>query len=171
VAGLTDLSPSTVGLVMQHVRAVFAAAVRDGLIVRSPAQGVRLPRVPARQVRPPTADDVRALLDGAAPSFRAAVVLGAGLSLRQSEAAGVTVDRVDFLRHQVHIDRQWFTPPKGPSGFGPLKTAGSARTIPAADEVLAELARHLELHGAGDHGLVVHGNDGGAMFRERWTVA
>ena len=103
VAGLTDLSPSTVGLVMQHVRAVFAAAARDRPIVRSPAQGVRLPRMPARQVRPPTDEEVRALLDGAAPSFRAAIVLGAGLGLRHSEAAGLTVDRVDFLRRQVTL--------------------------------------------------------------------
>ena len=98
-------------------------------------------------------------------------MLGAGLGLRQSEAAGLTVDRVDWLRRQVRIDRQWFTPPNGRGDFGPLKTPGSARTIPAADEVLTELARHVEARGLGEHGLLVHGADGRAMFRERWTVA
>jgi integrase len=167
---MTDLAPSTIGLVMQHVRSIFGAAVRDGVIARSPCIGVKLPQVPARQVVPPTDDQVRALLDGVPEWFRVAVVLGAGLGLRQSEAAGLTMDRVNFLRRQVHIDRQWFTPPNGRGGFGPLKSSGSARTIPAADDVLAEIARHIELYGAGQHGLVVHWEDGGAMFRERWVV-
>jgi integrase len=170
VAGLTDLAPSTIKIVMQHVRAVFGAAVRDGLIVRSPCDGVKLPARPGHQVVPPSDEEVRRLLDAAAPWFRVAVVLGAGLGLRQSEAAGLSVDRIDFLRRTVRIDRQWFTPPTGPDHFGPLKTAGSARTITAADDVLAELARHLELHGTGQDDLVLHGLDGRAMYRQRFVV-
>jgi hypothetical protein len=50
---------------------------------------------------------VAGLYEAAAPAFRAGVLLGAALGLRQSEASAVTVDRVDFLRREVRIDRQF----------------------------------------------------------------
>ncbi|MGI8939108.1 MAG: site-specific integrase, partial [Iamia sp.] len=75
--------------------------------------------------------------------FHPAIVAGAGLGLRQAEVSGLTVDRVDWLRRTVRVDRQWRT--KGPRdewGFAPTKTAASTRTIPAAAAVLTEMGRH-----------------------------
>jgi integrase len=116
-------------------------------------------------LRVPTEDEVLLLFEESAPWFRPAVILGAGLGLRQGEAAGLTVDRIDFLRRTVTIDRQWSTPPSGPAGFAPPKTESSVRVIPAADVVLQALARHLELHGAGLHDVILHGRDGRPVNR------
>jgi len=43
-------------------------------------------------VLPPSHDDVVALHEAAAPWSRVAIVIGAGLGLRQSEVAGLTMD-------------------------------------------------------------------------------
>jgi integrase len=86
-------------------------------------------------------DQVAAIYDKAPAWFEPAVVLGAGLGLRQAEASGLTV-RVLWLDRNVRIDRQWVTG-RGLAEFAPPKTAGSVRTIPASGWVLDELAAHV----------------------------
>jgi integrase len=84
---------------------VFNTALDDGLLGgRNPCDGVRLPRVDSPPIFPMSIDQVDALLAATSEPFKAAIVIGAGLGLRQSEAAGLTVDRVDFLRRSVTID-------------------------------------------------------------------
>src|SRR4051794_39570461 len=103
-----DLTPNTVRVVMQHLTGVFATALDDGVIGgRNPCTGVRLPRVDIPPVLPLTIEQVSGLIAAADDWFAIAIVLGAGLGLRQSEAAGLTADRVDFLRRTVTVDRQW----------------------------------------------------------------
>jgi integrase len=85
----------------------------------------------------------------------------------QSEATGLTVDRVDFLRRTVTVDRQLVTPKAGPCTFGPPKTARSMRKIPLADHVVEALAAHIEHHGVGEHDLLLH-IDGAPIRRPRF---
>lgn len=153
-----DLAPSTIRVVMQHTTAVFATALDDGLIGgRNPCAGVRLPRVDNPAVLPLTVDQVAALLDEADDWFAVAIAIGAGLGLRQSEATGLTVDRVDFLRRAVTVDRQWQQASGSSVGaFVPPKTAASTRAIPADSWILDRLAEDLKRFGAGDGGVVIH---------------
>jgi integrase len=151
VTGL-DLAPGTVALVYQHLNAVLEAAADDGLIARNPARGVKLPARPHGEVVPPTVEQVEALLEAAVDWFRPAVMLGAGLGLRQSEAAGLTVERVLWLERSVRIDRQWNSRTV-PAGFVPPKTVSSIRTVPASAWVLAELGGHV---GRRHEGFVLH---------------
>jgi len=75
-----------------------------------PAERTQLTRL---VVVPPTTGEVQALYDAAPDWFRVAIVFGAGLGLRQAEASGLTVDRIDWLRDRsVRIDRQWRTKTK-----------------------------------------------------------
>jgi integrase len=169
VSGL-PLAPSTVRLVHQHLASLFDAAVSDGLIARNPARGVTLPSPTPSLVVPPTLEQIRALLDGATPWFRPAVILGAGLGLRRAEAQGLTADRVLWLDRTVRVDRQWLTR-RGETGFQPPKTASSNRTVPASDAVLAALGAHV---GRRHEGFVVH-RDGEPvsrdLFRYQWLRA
>jgi len=155
-----DLAPSTIRVVMQHTTAVFATALDDGLIGgRNPCAGVRLPRVDNPAVLPLTVDQVAALLDEADDWFAVAIAIGAGLGLRQSEATGLTVDRVDLLRRAVTVDRQWQQASGSRVGaFVPPKTAASTRAIPADSWMLDRLAEHLKRFGAGAcaGGVVIH---------------
>lgn len=96
-----------------------------------------------------------------------ALILGLGAGLRQSEASGLRVDRVDFLRRTLTVDRQLVTPTAaGEPTFGPPKTKRSYRTVPLADAVVAELARQLEVHGTGRDGLLLHCQDGRPVRRQ-----
>jgi integrase len=154
-----DLAPSTKRIVLQHLRALFTMAVDDQLLSRSPARGIKIARPAAFEIVAPTVEQVAALHDSAPGIFRVAVALGAGLGLRQSEARGLTMDRVAFLRREVTVDRQ-ATPDA--SGWAPTKTERSNRIVPAADAILAELAVHVERHGHGPHGHLLH-RDGQAL--------
>ena len=56
---------------------------------------------------------------------------------------GLTVDRLDFLRRVVHVDKQLVTVTGRPSFLTAPKTAASVRTIPLPQVVLDALAAHL----------------------------
>jgi integrase len=122
---------------------MLAAAADDRLIVVNPGKGVRLPRPDTVEIVPPTGEAVRALYEAAPDWFRVAVVLGAGLGLRQGEASGLTADRIDWLAgRSARIDRQWTS--RTAVEFAPLKSDSSSRTVPAAASVLTELARAVD---------------------------
>ncbi|HUP75602.1 MAG TPA: site-specific integrase [Acidimicrobiales bacterium] len=95
--------------------------------------------------------------------------LGLGAGLRQSEATGLTVDRVDFLRRTLTVDRQLVMRNAGPVAFGPPKTTRSRRVVPLADPVVNALAAHVERHGTGEQGLLLH-EDGSPVRRHRFGV-
>jgi integrase len=151
-----DLEPRSVATVFQYVRSTFRSAYLDSIIGRDPTARVKLPRPDdSGKVTVPSVEDVLSLHDGASDEFAVAVTLGAGLGLRAAEVAGLTADRIDFLGRQVTVDRQWHGKL---DQFAPVKYAASSRTIPASGRVLDELAFHLEEHGSGEHGVVIHAN-------------
>lgn len=154
--------------VVSYVSSMLDAAVADGLIVANPARGAVRPRVEARPIVPFTAAEVDALRSAVPAWFAVALDLGLGAGLRQGEATGLSVDRIDFLRRQLVIDRQLVSHPAGEPTFGPPKSSRSYRTVPLADAVVEALARHLKLHGPGRDGLLLHAPDGAPMRRQRF---
>jgi integrase len=138
-----DLAPSTVGIIHQHVSQLFTAAVEDGLIPRNPATRARLPRSETRKAQP-VALEVVERIHGALPEWmRVAVPLGVGVGLRQGEASGLTVDRVDFLRRTLRVDRQLVDRNREEPVLTPPKTDSSTRTVPLAGFVVEALSAHL----------------------------
>jgi integrase len=72
----------------------------------NPCTRIKLPKTAKRIVEPLPAASIVALHDAITPRYRVAVVLGAGLGLREGEAFGLVLPRVDFLRRKVHIREQ-----------------------------------------------------------------
>ncbi len=105
-------------MVLHYLSSLLGAAVADGLIAQNPAQRIRRPRVDRKPVVPFTASEAVGLREAAPSWFRVALTLGLGAGLRQGEATGLTVDRVDFLRRQLTVDRQLLTAAKGGVTFG-----------------------------------------------------
>jgi integrase len=177
VKGMSDkLAPTTVTTTMRFVSCVFRAAVTDRVIASSPSVGITLPRRDKPRIVPLTVEQLE-LLDAALPDrLGALVTVGAGLGLRNGEALGLTLDRVDFLRRRVEVDRQMVTPPNnGLPALGPLKTESSARVIPLPDVVALRLARHIEEHGTGPDGLLFTTLGGNPVrrnhFNDAWRAA
>jgi integrase len=71
------------------------------------------------------------------------IILAAGTGLRQGEIFGLTLDRVDFLRRTLFVDRQLIGVRGQAPKFGPPKTASSIRTVPLPDVVLHALSEHV----------------------------
>jgi integrase len=169
------LAPATVEVVFRIFAAILGDAVSDRLIATNPAKGMKLPKKVAEPVVPPTVAEVESIRSELPDRYRALVTLAAGSGLRQGECFGLTVDRVDFLRRSITMNRQLVLVPGGPPTFGPPKTAASIRSIPLADVVGAALARHLEHWPAGDDGLFFTNQNGEALrrnrFNELWRAA
>lgn len=142
------LAPSTVRTVHSYVAAVFKAAVADRLIATSPCQRIALPKATPARVEPLSVDAVEALADAVPDRYRALLVLGAGTGLRQGEALGITVDRIDFLRRTLRVDRQLVLMAGAPPYLAPPKTPASVRTIPLPRVVVDALAAHLAAYPA-----------------------
>jgi hypothetical protein len=123
-------------LTARTVRGVIApilrTAVTDRVIASSPLDGVKIPPRPDKVlVYLYTVERVLALRDSITPEYAAAIVVGAGAGVgtRSGECFGLTVDRVDFLRGVITIDRQVIAVVDGRTVFGPLKTPASVRKV------------------------------------------
>ena len=151
VAMLTaEMKPRSVHTVYAVLRALMTSATDDGVIAANPCLRVRLPRIDPRVVEPLPASAVIALADAITPRYRLAVWLGAGLGLREGEALGVTVPRVDFLRRKVEVRYQLQR-----GKLVELKTKASKRTLPADDLVLSEITTHMQQWEPGPDDLII----------------
>jgi len=159
------LAPGTVVTVRQKVNAVFAAALADRVIASNPCTGLRLPRPVGKQVHPMAHTEVVAMADTVPARYRALMLAGAGTGMRQGELLGLTVDRVDFLRRTLRVDRQLVTLVGQAPVFGPTKTAASVRTIPVPSVVLEAITAHLQAYGAGPERLIFTNEEGGPIRR------
>jgi integrase len=134
-----NLAPGTVGQVLRQVRQILDAALADGLVASNAAKAVKAPSAPRRRDVHLTDEDVTAVLKATPLHYRPLVITLAGMGLRISEACGLRVEDVDFLRRTIHVCQQ--RRPGG--GMGQLKTNSSARDIPADDTVLNALAEQI----------------------------
>ncbi len=159
-----DLSPATVGVVHRIMSGIFKSAVRDRRIASSPFEGTRLPKVERVRVEPLATDLVYAIAAAVPDRYRALVVLAASTGLRQGEALGLTVDRVDFLRRTATVDRQLVLLPGREPYLAPPKTEASMRMIPLPRITIEALAAHLAAFPAG-RDVFVFTNDLGRPIR------
>lgn len=87
------------------------------------------------------------------------------MGMRQGECFGLTVDRVDFLRRTVRVDRQLVSARGGPPEFGPPKSKAGFRTVPIPEVIGAALAEHLARYRPGTNGLVFTNTAGRPLRR------
>lgn len=165
------LAPRTVVSYYRVLVALYRAAVEDDLLLRTPCRGITLPRLlsTSRSLVPITADEVRAVVSQIPAHYQALVWAQASLGLRTGEVTGITVDRVNWLRRTVTIDRQLITPASGAPSFGAPKTPASNRTLEMSPWLVEKMAEHLLVFGEGDDGLVFHTRSGAAVRRAHWA--
>jgi integrase len=159
------LAPGSVHLAFRWVSTIFKTAVQDQLIVRSPCTGVKLPKQNRKPIVALEVTQVEALAAAVPERYRALILFAAGTGLRQGELFGLTVDRVDFLRKTVTVDRQLSGVAAGEPTFGPPKSPAGFRTVPFGQIVIDELAAHLARWPVGKHGLVFTNTEGRPLRR------
>lgn len=161
------LAPSTIKVVMNTVRAVFRAAVRDRVIATNPCEGLVLPERPRVQVHPLDLEVVQRIVAAFPDEYRAAVVVAAGCGLRQGEVLGLERGHIDFLRRTLRVEQQVQQDPGGVGRVCPPKTRSSYRTIPLPQVVVDELAAHLARYPR--DGLLFTAATGGPVIRTRFN--
>lgn len=171
VPGHKALQPATVRMALAVCSAVFAAAVKDRVLAANPCIGVKRPEVNRQQVVPLTTEQVLRMHGAMPPGWQAAVTLGAGMGLRQGEMRGLSVDRIDFLRRTLRVDRQLLSLSGQEPSLGPPKTRGSVRTIPMPKTVTEALAAHLASFPTYEDGLLFEPMTRSAFSGRVWTPA
>ncbi|MGH9229791.1 MAG: tyrosine-type recombinase/integrase [Acidimicrobiales bacterium] len=129
------------------LRAALADAVEEGLLRRSPAARVPMPRAVAK---PPKQKEVDAWTENQVAQFLAltaghrwavAFCLGALYGLRRSEVLALKWDDLDTKNGTLRIDEGLVAVRQG-AAWSNAKNARSRRVIPLDDETLRLLARH-----------------------------
>jgi integrase len=144
------LAPSTVHTVYAVLRLLMQSAVEDQLIPANPCSRVPLPRLDKPVVVPLPAEAVAALAGAMPPRYELAVWLAAGAGLREGEALGLTVPRVEFLARRLAVVEQMQN-----KVLSPLKTRASRRVILADDLVLNEVTAHMQRWAPGPWQLLI----------------
>ena len=160
----SKLAPNTVRTNLAVLRAVFNAAVEAEILGRSPVRSMRTAKADARERPTLTMEEILRLAEAIGERYRALVLVGAILGLRWSEAIGLRVSDVDFLRRMLTVS-QTISEVEGQLNVAPTKSRKSRRTMSVPQFVIDELAQHAARFGRSGDDLLFVGPKGGALRR------
>jgi integrase len=169
------LGPSRIRNAYRLLSGILRAATEADYLARTPCVGVRLPRLPRKEMLVLSRPQVRLLSEAMPPRYRALVYVLAYGGLRWGEACALRKDRCELERCRLQIVES-VSEVNGKVHFGPTKTY-SRRAARVPQFVAGLLADHLEqfTKPAGD-ALVFTSPRGGPLrgpnFRRRvWAPA
>ncbi|TGN65387.1 site-specific integrase [Nocardioides eburneiflavus] len=143
--GIAHLAPTTQRGIWTVMNSVMLSAVEGGLIAKNPLAKRTLHTAPIVKTRivPWKHEWVTGMAETINERYRLAVVLAAGLGLRQGECFGLSPDDVDWLKGTVRIRRQvLLILEDGSLAFGPPKRE-KTRDVPLPESVKVEMNRHM----------------------------
>jgi integrase len=166
-----ELAPSTVKAILLTTGQIFAQAVDDSLIIRSPFAKVTMPEDRKYEAQHfLTVEQVNQLAGTIGDRYRAAVYLAAFGGLRAGELWALELDRVNVLAGTVEIVAS--ASEAGGWHAGPTKT-GKRRTIVVPRFLAVMLGQHVGRYPSSD-GHVFTATEGGPIhhhnFRRRHFV-
>ncbi|HEY3008180.1 MAG TPA: site-specific integrase [Micromonosporaceae bacterium] len=134
------LAPTTLRNLVGLLRSIYAAAVLDRLVGRSPVVRITLPAADRERIVPLTVAQVRALADAMPARNRAMVIAQAGLGLRIGELLALRAQDIDRVAWLVRVE--WQLAPQSKVRSVP-KTRRSRRTVPLPQVVADAIDEHL----------------------------
>ncbi|HET8602562.1 MAG TPA: tyrosine-type recombinase/integrase [Marmoricola sp.] len=129
------LADSYVYALHARLSQLYADAVHDGLVPKSPCSRRTSPRAGKQRPYVATTEQVWALHDAMPEHLRASVLLGAFAGLRVAEACGLRVADVDFMRGIVSPAVQY--------PAEPLKSEMSQTPVPVPHSLTLALSAHV----------------------------
>ncbi len=129
------LAESYVYALHARLSQLYADAVHDGLVAKSPCSRRTSPKAGKQRAYVATTEQVWALHDAMPGDLRPAVLLGAFAGLRLAESCGLRVADVDFMRGVVSPAVQY--------PAEPLKSETSRAAVPIPRSLALELSAHV----------------------------
>ena len=157
--GMKPLGASVVTRAHHVLSSILAEVVRDNLLARNPATGVKLPRNRKRPVYL-THQNI-ATLGGAAGEYEGLVLLLAYTGLRCGEAIGLRVRDLDMLRKRATVSENAVE--AGSEIFVDTPKTHKQRSVPLPEFLLPYLARQCDDKDRDE--LLFPGDDGGHLKR------
>jgi integrase len=161
----TGAAASSVNRAFRTLRTMLNEAVARDLILKTPMRGVRAPRIPRKEMRFLTADELERLAASIDPRYRSLILVAGWGGLRWGELAGLRMGDVDRDVRRVNVTGQLST--DGRTWKPETKTSGR-RSVDLPASVMAELPQE----GEGGYvwtlprgGPLIHAN-----FRQRYFV-
>lgn len=142
--GLTTDSGTYRRVIFGTLSTIMTAATDDELVAKNPckAPSVRVPKIDSKKIVPWTTERVGKVYNALSDRDRYAVIVGAGLGLRQGEVFGLSPSDIDWLRGTVNVQRQVRLYAGNKQAFA-LPKGNKSRTVPLPAEVKAYLAAYL----------------------------
>jgi len=164
-ASRQGVAPNTIRAIASTLGRIVKTAVRDGLIGRSPCDGVEMPRAGvAPEMRFLTAAEVVRLAEAIDRRYRAAIYLAAYSGLRWGELAALRPERLDLDRGFVEV-RESLADVSGQLLTQPPKS-GRARSVSMPGFVCDVLKAHAAEFADARH--VFTSPSGGPLRRSNW---
>lgn len=138
-------------------------AVRDGYIRKTPCTDIRLPDKTPTVIRLLTPAQVLSLAAAMPSRYKLLVLLGAGAGLRQGEAFGLALDRIDTTGAMITINQQVVIIDSRPVLADP-KTTASVRDVPMPLFVQNAVKAHVDEFAIGDTDVLCR-TSRGTLFR------
>jgi integrase len=160
---IKGLAPRTIETIYVIFASIMRGAVRDGYIRKTPCADIRLPEASKTVVRLLTPAQVLQLAAVMPQRYALLVLLGAGAGLRQGEAFGLALDRVDTECGMITVDQQVVVVDRHPILATP-KTSASLRDVPMPRFVMRAVNAHADEHGL-DQGDVLCRTPRGTLLR------
>lgn len=162
-----EQAPRTVHRQYATLHALFAYAVGNDLIGRSPCRGIKLPEVPPLRRTPVTPEAVALLVEAVDVVYQAMVWVGAVLGLRWGEVAGLRVQDLDLLGRTLTVDFQLDEQRE----LVEVKSGAGRRTLTMPRALVDVLSVHLARAGltaANGDSLIFTAADGGPLSYTNW---
>jgi integrase len=134
------LAPATIETIYIIFASIMRGAVRDGYIRKTPCLDIRLPERTPTVVRLLDAAQVLALAAAIRPRYAVLVLAGAAAGLRQGEAFGLALDRIDLTADMITVNQQVIIVNRRPV-LAPPKTTASIRDVPMARFLKAAIVK------------------------------
>ena len=165
------IAPRTVRRHYGVLRAVFAFAVENDWIGRSPCRGIKLPAVTTTRRFSLSPDHVAAIAEAMPEVHRPILWVGALLGLRWSEVAGLRVGRIDWAAGKLSVEEAVTRGPGGRLVHGPPKSRAGRRRLIVPEALMTILAAHLRARGltpADSDELLFAEAQGGPLSYSHW---
>ncbi len=158
-------APGTIQKAYQLLALVFADAIADELIVKTPCHQIKLPKPRTGkefEKRFLTLEELDQLADAIHPHYRQLLFTAAHTGLRFGELAGLRVadkgrgiEGLDLINRELRVVHT-LNDVRGRVWLGPPKTEESIRTVKLSNSLVDQLAQHLENHD-GEYVFMTHG--------------